>query len=185
MKKLLLVVALLMGLPMRGLSQAEPVIPRVALFGGFTRTFDQADPGSVSVGSFHFDGFDASAAVKATRWAGIVGEYGWQLSLRAGQVPQRVALMGPQFSPRAMHHRLIPFAHFLVGYVHGTSDVCNCSPLALSEGSVFATAAGGGLDIRVGGHFWFRAIQADWLHADLIPDHHITARISAGVVLRL
>jgi hypothetical protein len=146
--------------------------------------FAQADPNSYSVGSFHFDGFEASAEFKVTRWVGIVGDYGWQWSLRGGQVTQRVALVGPQFSPRALHRLLIPFAHILVGHVHGTVGYFN-SPPAVTEGSVFATALGGGLDIKLGGHFWFRAIQADWLHGDLSPDHHTSSRVSAGIVLRL
>jgi hypothetical protein len=186
LKKPLLVVTLLLDLPMGGLSQALPLVSRVALSGGFTRVFDRADPNSFSAGSFHFDGFEASAEVKLTRWAAIVGDYGWQWSLRGGQVTQRIALIGPQFSPHAIHHALIPFAHVLVGQVHGTIDYENrTAPPAVSEGSVFATAVGGGLDIKLGGHFWFRAIQAEWLHADLSPDHHTTARISAGMALRL
>jgi hypothetical protein len=186
LKKLLIVVALLLDLPRAGLSQAVPPVPRVALFGGFTRVFDRADPNSFYVGSFHFDGGQASAEVKLTRWAGIVGDYGWQWSLRDGQVTQRIALIGPQFSPHAIHHALIPLAHVLVGDVHGTIDYDNrTAPPAVSEGSVFATAVGGGLDIKLGRHFWFRAVQAEWLHADLSPDHHTTARISTGIVLRL
>jgi len=186
MKRLLLVVALLAGLPMAGLSQAVPLVPRVAVSGSFTRVFDRGDANSYSVGSFHFDGFEASGEVKVTRWVGVLGDYGWQWSLRDGQVLQRALLIGPQFSPHGVIHRgLIPFAHVLVGYVHGTIDWGGPVADDVSEGSVFATAVGGGLDIKLGGHFWFRAIQADWLHADLSPDHHTTARISAGVALRL
>jgi len=185
MKRLLLVVALLAGLPIAGLSQAAPLVPRVAVSGSFTRLFDQGDANSYSTGSFHFDGFEASGEVKVTRWTGLLADYGLQWSLRDGQVLQRVLLIGPQFSAHAIHRGLIPFAHVLVGHVHGTTDWGGPVADDVSEGSVFATAVGGGLDIKVGGHFWFRAIQADWLHADLSPDHHTTARISAGIVLRL
>lgn len=184
MKNLLLVVALLLAWPTVGLSQAGQVIPRVALFGGFTRVFDNGDPNSFSAGSFHFDGGEASAEVRVSRWAGVVGGYGLQWSNRDGQVLQRLFLIGPQFSPQAIHHGVIPFAHVLVGYVHGTFDWGGPVADGISEGSVFATAVGGGLDIKLGRGFWFRAIQADWLHADLSPDHHTTARISAGIVLR-
>jgi hypothetical protein len=181
LKNLLLVVALLLAWPTVGLSQAGQVIPRVALFGGFTRVFDKADPNSFSVGSFHFDGGEVSAEVRVSRCVGIVGGYGWQWSYRDGGVLQRLALIGPQFSPHAIHRGLIPFAHVLVGYMHGTIDWGDGEA---GEGSVFAAAVGGGLDIKMGRGFWFRAIQADWLHADLRPDHHTTARISAGIVLR-
>jgi hypothetical protein len=186
LKKLLFVAALFLGVPLAGLSQSAPTVPRVALFGGFTRVFDQADANSFSTGSFHFDGGEASAEVKFLPWAGIVGEYGVQWSLREGQDWQRIGLLGPQFSPRGVHHGFIPFAHVLVGHVDGTIDFDNrTSPPAVTEGSVFATAAGGGLDIKMGRGFWLRAIQADWLHGDLSPDHHLKARISTGFVLRL
>lgn len=187
LKNLLLVVALLLDWPTVGLSQAGQVIPRVALFGGFTSVFDKGDPKSYSVGSFNFDGGEASAEVRVSRYVGIVGGYGWHWSNRDGQVLQKLLLIGPQFSPHAIHHGLIPFAHVLFGHVHGTIDYYNPvgAPPSVTEGSVFATALGGGLDIKLGGHFWFRAIEADWLHGDLRPDHHATSRVSAGIVLRL
>ena len=123
MKRSLLVVALLAGLPVAGLSQALPLVPRVAVSGSFTRVFDQGDANSYSAGTFHFDGFEASGEVKVTRWVGVLGDYGCQWSLRDGQVLQKIALIGPQFSPDGVIHReLIPFAHVLVGYVHGTFD---------------------------------------------------------------
>jgi hypothetical protein len=181
MKNLSLVVALLLAWPTVGLSQAGQVIPRFALFGGFTRVFDQADPNSFPAGSFHFDGGEVSAEVKVSRWVGIGGGYGLQWSKQEDL--QGLALMGPQFSPHAIHHGLIPFAHVLVGFAHGITDGTNGNG---SSGVtiVSAAAVGGGLDIKMGRGFWFRAIQADWLHADLRPDRHTTARISAGIVLR-
>jgi hypothetical protein len=75
-KEPLFVLVLLLGWPTGGLSQAVPYAPRVALFSGFTRVCAQADPNSYSVGSFHFDGFEASTEFKFTRWVGIVGDYG-------------------------------------------------------------------------------------------------------------
>jgi len=181
LKNLLPVVALLLAWPTVGFSQAGEVIPRFALFGGFTRVFDQADPNSFPAGSFHFDGGEVSAEGKVSRWVGIVGGYGLQWNKQEDL--QGLALVGPQFSPHAIHHGLIPFAHVLVGFAHGITDGTNGNG---SSGVtiVSAAAVGGGLDIKMGRGFWFRAIQADWLHADLSPDHHTTARISAGIVLR-
>jgi hypothetical protein len=276
LKKLLLVVALLLAWPTVGLSQAGQVIPRVALFGGFTRVFDKADPNSFSVGSFHFDGGEASGEVRVSRWAGIVGDYGWQWSNRDGQavaqasllptgahsqsVPsvrkytvfggfttvrnrfdhgplgsigpgpafyvsgwaasierkvaprigivadfsqqygtrtggpfvgaqqenQTFALFGPQVSLRATH-RVIPFAHVLLGPSYGTTFL-----EYLSEGPStdkvfdFTTAVGGGVDIKIMGPVWIRAVQVDYLNAktDFGGDHAPQLRISAGIAFR-
>jgi hypothetical protein len=182
LKNLLLVVALLLAWPTVGLSQAGQAVPRFALLGGFTTVFDKGDPNSFSVGSFHFDGGEVSAEVKFSRCVGIVGGYGLQWNKQEEGL-QGLALMGPQFSPRAIHLGLIPFAHVLVGFAHGITDGTNGNG-SYGVTIVSAAAVGGGLDIKMGRGFWFRAIQADWLHADLRPDYHTTARISAGIVLR-
>jgi len=271
LKNLLLVVALLLPWPTVGLSQAGQVIPRVALFGGFTRAFDKADPNSFSVGSFHFDGGEASGEVRVSRWAGIVGDYGWQWSNRDGQavapasllptgahsqsVPsvrkytvfggfttvrnrfdhgplgsiglgpafyvsgweasierkvapwigivadfsqqygtrtggpfvgaqqenQTFALFGPQFSLRATH-RVIPFAHLLLGPSYGHLGDPQ-SPYKVFD---FTTAVGGGVDIKITGPVWLRAVQVDYLHTktDFNGDHATQLRISAGIAFR-
>ena len=79
-----------------------------------------------------------------------------------------------------------------MGVVHGTDSVfvvgaaCPpfCSPL-IGTGNAFATAVGGGLDVKALGPVWIRAFQVDYIHAELNPDHHTQARLSFGVVLRL
>ena len=276
MKNLLLVVALLLAWPTVGLSQAGQVIPRVALFGGFTRVFDKADPNSFSVGSFHFDGGEASAEVSVSRCVGIVGGYGWQMSNRDGQVVapaslfpidahsqsvpivgkytvfggfttvrnrfdygssgvpgfpavpgpvfylngweasierkfapwigivadvsqqlgtrsggqlgpeqenQVFVLFGPQFSLRVAHW-LIPFAHVLIGPSYGLADYL--SQNTAGTVSSFATAIGGGVDVKIFGPVWLRAAQVDYLHTsnDFGEDHSTQVRISVGIAFR-
>jgi len=66
-----------------------------------------------------------------------------------------------------------------------------CPPVGITivgttttSGNAFAAVIGGGVDIKLKGPIWLRAIQADYLHANLAPDHHNQARISTGIVFR-
>ncbi len=233
MKNLSLVVALLLAWPTVGLSQAGQVIPRVALFGGFTRVFDKVDPNSFSVGSFHFDGgqsvpivgkytvfggfttvrnrfdygppgsygpgpafyvngWEASIERKVAPWIGIVADFSQQYGSRSGgpfvgaqQEHQAFALFGPQFSLRAAH-RVIPFAHVLIGPGYWTTFLHSKSVDFTTKAFDFMTAVGGGVDIKITGPVWLRAVQVDYLHTqtDFGSDHATQLRISAGIAFR-
>jgi hypothetical protein len=80
-----------------------------------------------------------------------------------------------------------------VGVVHGTNQVnflgAPCTPITcpgplLNFGTTFATAVGGGVDFKLAGPLWVRAIQVDYLHANLSPDHHTQVRVAAGLSFR-
>ena len=234
MRKLLTMVVLLVGLPIEVLSQGGPVIPRVALFGGFTRVFDKADRNNFSVGSFHFDGgqsvpiipkytafggfttvrnrfdygssgvpgfptapgpvfhlngWEASIERKFAPWMGIVADVSQQLGTRSGgqlgpeQENQVFVLFGPQFSLRVAQW-LIPFAHVLIGPSYGLADYL--SQNTAGTVSSFATAIGGGVDVKIFGPVWLRAAQVDYLHTsnDFGKDHSTQVRISVGIAFR-
>jgi hypothetical protein len=50
----------------------------------------------------------------------------------------------------------------------------------------FTTAVGGGVDIKITGPVWLRAVQVDYLHTttDFNCDHATQMRVSAGIAFR-
>ncbi len=184
-----LVLAFVFGLP--ALLPAQ-VVPRVTLFGGYTFVRSQQNSGSGIAGSnFNLNGWDASLEGGFAPWLGIVTDVSQQYGSPFGyQEKQTTVLFGPQINIHGIH-KIMPFAHVLAGVVHGTNRftqlVPPCSPSScpgtIATGYAFATAVGGGVDIKVFGPLWIRAVQADWLHANLNPDHHTQFRLSAGIAL--
>jgi hypothetical protein len=193
MQKLLLLIFLLLGL-----APALPaqIIPRVALYGGYTLVRAQPGAGSGFNGSsFNVTGWEASLEGGVAPWLGMVADVSQQYGSPLGY-PERqtTALFGPQISIHGIP-RVIPFAHALVGVIHGTNQFNSfacpvsvsgspCPPPSIVTGNALATALGGGVDIKIVGPLWVRAIQADWLRAQLNPDHTTHLRVSAGIVLR-
>lgn len=120
-------------------------------------------------------------------------------------------LFGPEFVARN-HSTVTPFAHFLVGYstrhynvgnnVYYCNSFFNCSEGEdkLAADSGFTWASGGGIDIDALPGVSIRAIQFDFVRANLKPDRDLIPttgillrstgwqnnyRISVGVTLRL
>lgn len=159
---------------------------KVAVFGGYTYWHAARNFGS----GFGLNGWEGSAEVGGS-WLSGVADFSQQYASPSGLRENQTSLLfGPQFSVPHLPG-VVPFAHALVGVVHGTNSVvilgapCPvfCSPL-IQTGSAFATALGGGLDVKALGPVWIRAVQIDYVHAQLNPDHHTQVRLSFGVVLR-
>lgn len=178
-----LAILLLGALPLRAQSN-------VAVFGGYSYWHAGRNFGS----GFSLNGWDASAEVGGS-WLSGVADISRQYASPSGINENQYSLLfGPQFSVPHLPG-VIPFAHALVGVVHGTTGAspilippCSpvlCPPPGITTGNAFATALGGGLDIKAFGPLWIRAAQVDYVHAVLNPDHHTQVRLSFGVVLRL
>ena len=102
-----------------------------------------------------------------------------------------VVMLGPRFYlPLEKSRRIKPFADFLLGSAHvqsaspgGSSPFSNSVSLAWS--------AGGGVDVKASGHFWFRG-QAGYLHTGFTTPGNLfpqdappgRARIVVGIVYR-
>jgi hypothetical protein len=180
MRKLLLPLLLLIGFPLVGSAQ---VVPRVDVFGGYTYVhakFNNNGP------TFNLNGWDASVEGRMASWLGVVADVSQQYGTPSGiQEKQTTALFGPQISAPGIP-RVIPFAHALFGVAHGTNQaIPSGSSFSILTGNAFATAVGGGVDIKILGPLWVRPIQADWLHSNLNPDHRTDVRLAAGIVIRL
>jgi hypothetical protein len=173
-------------------------VPKYTVFGGFTSVrnrFDYGPPGSLAPGpAFYVSGWEASIERQVAPWIGIVADFSQQYGTASGgpfvgsqQENQTFALFGPQFSVRATH-RVIPFAYVLFGPSYGTVfEEYQNGPIP-STGKVydFTTAVGGGIDIKIKGSVWLRAVQVDYLHTtnDFNGDHATQMRISAGIAFR-
>jgi hypothetical protein len=176
MRRWLLLALLILGLPLDSPAQ---IIPHVAVFGGYTYVHAKYDYDS-GLGGFSLNGWDGSLEVKPLPLVGLVADvsrqYGSPNGIRENQTS---VLVGPQLSVPGFK-RVIPYAHVMAGVVHGTNNGIQ----SVITGNAFATAVGGGVDIKLAGPLWFRAVQADWLHANLSPDHHTQMRLATGLVVR-
>jgi hypothetical protein len=169
---------------------AAQIIPHVAIFGGYTYVHASRNGAT----GFSLNGWDGSLEVKPASWLGFVGDVSRQYASPNGiRENQTSILFGPQISVPGIP-RVIPFAHAMAGVVHGTNRALAlgipcpstgpCYNYSIATGTALATAVGGGVDIKLTGPVWIRAIQADWLHGNLSPDHHTQARLSTGIVIR-
>lgn len=174
---------LILGLPVISAAQ---VVPRITLFGGYTFVRAQTDSGTGIAGTnFNLNGWDASIEGGLAPWLGMVADVSQQYGSPFGyQEKQTTLLFGPQINIHGIPH-VMPFAHALVGAVHGTDSVSVPGfPLAsIATGNAFATALGGGFDLKIFGPLWIRPVQVDWLHGNLSPDHHTQFRLASGISL--
>ena len=194
MRRWLLLALLMLGLP---LDSSAQIIPHVAVFGGYTYVharFDNNINGPYQKTGLSLNGWDGSLEVKPLPLVGLVADVSRQYASPGGfRENQTSFLVGPQVSVPGFK-RVIPYIHAMAGVIHGTNNIelvacvqvvgVSCPPPRLSTGNAFATAVGGGVYIKLTGPLWFRAVQADWLHAHLSPDHHTQMRLATGLVVR-
>ncbi len=138
--------------------------PKGELFGGYQFTHLNPD--------INANGWNASITGNVNRWFGVTGDFSGAYK-NGGKF--HTAMAGPVFSLRKSDI-VTPFAHVLVGAAW------------VSDGgteTAFATAIGGGLDVKVNEHVAVRLVQADWLllHSGGVTDRK-NARVSAGIVFR-
>lgn len=98
-------------------------------------------------------------------------------------------LFGPRFNIR--RSRYTPYVQFLFGGTNGWYSVPAASSFAPTSQNGFATAAGGGLDIKVSAHIAIKPIQLEYVTSQL-PSFVANARgiqndlrYSAGIVLQV
>jgi len=192
------VLALASLFPSCARSQSVPAVPNYTVFGGFTAVrnrFVYGPPGATAPGPvFYVNGWEASIERKIGLWIGIVADFSQQYGNASGgpfwvgpqQENQSFALFGPQFSLRASR-RVVPFANVLLGPSYGTAfeEYYSEGP-STSKALDFTTAVGGGVDLKIAGPIWIRAVQMDYLHTknDFNGDHATQLRVSAGVSFR-
>jgi hypothetical protein len=204
-RKALWIVGLALGVAVAASAQNAP---RAEVFGGYSymwvrgyaNTASLLDPNaassqqsSVAFPSFGSNGWIGSVNISATRWLGVVAEvsglYATPTKTIAG-IPVTVGmrehhyLFGPRFSLR--RGRWTPFAHALFGMAHTSLLIGGPGlsvPVSVVE-TTFATAVGGGVDVRAYRSVAVRLVQADWLTTRFVGSHQNNIRLSAGLVFR-
>jgi hypothetical protein len=137
----------------------------------------------------NFNGYEFSATYKVIPWLGATadfsGNYGSVAGTSRGHL--QTFLFGPELS---LPGKVSPFVHALFGVAHesigaGTSPNGG-NPVVISpaSGNAFATAIGGGIDLRVAPFLSVRPIQLDYLATRFGSATQNQPRVSAGVVLR-
>ncbi len=114
--------------------------------------------------------------------AGKISQKGYDLTLSTFTA-------GLRYRPGFTSGPLVPFAQVLAGGAHaGGTLVAGNTPAATDSSVVFASNAGGGLELRrhPGSHFTLRLVEADYLITlfhNGQNDHQNMLRLSTGIVI--
>src|SRR6185312_16139628 len=148
-------------------SASEEITPKVELFVGYSYIRFNVKT-LIDKENFDLHGGTASIAGNVNRWLGLVADFGgYEVSgLPHGTSAKAYTyLFGPKFSHRGA--RWTPFAQFLFGVARLTSDVSTPVPGFFSASTfhenAFATALGGGLDLKLTKHVAWRVVQGEYL----------------------
>lgn len=128
-------------------------------------------------------GWEFSGAYKLVPFLSANVDFGEQYGkVNGGKVRLKTILFGPQLSLPAP---LSPFVHAEFGFAHQSVGAFTNTPFS-SPGTdtSFATALGGGLDLKAVPLLALRLIQIDYLRTSLYGRTQNEPRISAGIVLR-
>ena len=140
-------------------------------FGGYSYTRFDTSPATTSSPSFN--GFELSGQYRFTNWLGAVADFGASVGTLGIPPSMLTYLFGPEASFPA---RVSPFAHVLIGAAHfGAGNGSDTS---------FATALGGGIDLRLAHGIYWRTIQGDYLPTRFNGGTQNNLRISTGLVVR-
>jgi len=125
-----------------------------------------------------------------TKMIGLVGDFGGYANTRTGINDKALTyLFGPRFNWR--HSRLNPYVQFLFGGAYAWAGPTGNS----NTQNAFATAAGGGLDIKWTNHIAIKPIQVEYVATQFdstrlggstrsFGDHQNDIRYSGGVVFQ-
>ena len=179
---------LLFAVPSRGQS--------IELFGGYSFvrapvTFTQSAgaciitgcPATTTQQTLNLNGWEAGGAYKVFGPLALAADFsGTSSSFNGANTHLQTYLAGPQLR---FPGPISPFAHFLVGAAHesigtGAGGLITTGPTQ----NAFATAIGGGLDLKVLPFISLRPIRFDYLLTHFNSQTQNQPRISAGIVLR-
>lgn len=184
MRKLFFIAALLLALPL--VARAQDDAPKAEIFGGYSYLRFNADAFDDGL---DLHGWNASAAVNFTKYAGIVADFSGHyndFSVVGGRVDLSgyLFLVGPRFTYRK-HKVLEPFAHVLLGAARAHAKLRSGTTSIRDNDSAFALAIGGGLDAKVHKNVAIRLFQTDYVLTRFDDESQHNFRLSTGLVLRL
>lgn len=179
-------IALLLSLSLLLGFSAAAQDSKADVYVGYQYTRQMYTPGT----SFNMNGGVGQIAVYPTSWLGIVGEIsGSAVGNIHGFTGSGGTLYSYMAGPRLAfrHGPFQPYVQGLFGL--GQLDSTLQARLGSTSSTAFATAIGGGLDVKLGRHLAVRAIQGDYfltrftnpLNARFSQNNF---RLSTGLVLR-
>lgn len=147
-------------------AEAQEKAPMVEVFGGFSYLHAEKIVAPI-VGTGVFTapsnaGWEAGVNGNFTRWFGLTADFSGHYSNFSTDNTYNFFLFGPTFSHR--RPKITAYAHALFGTSRLESEV-RFSGVFVARGSDTgaATAVGGGIDYKLGSHWAFRVVQADYL----------------------
>jgi opacity protein-like surface antigen len=190
MKKLVLIVVFLLGFSMMATAQDTPLIE---VFGGYSFAhIDTATAFAVpETDRFHLsmNGWDASIAINANKWAGFVVDFGglygspWEVEIDDVSIHAHSIMIGPRISVR--QGKITPFFQALIGYAHVTAEELTVNVYSANN---LAIALGGGVDINVNDRIAIRPAQLEYFtirSGESTGNFSDNLRYSAGIVFKL
>jgi len=129
--------------------------------------------------SFRLNGGNATLTENVNSWFGGRFELNAFRGAEAGvNVNAYTLTYGPVFSYRRMG-RVVPYAHFQIGAIHGSQGYLGISQDAFK----FAVAGGGGIDMSINRKIAVR-LQADYLLTRFLEVNQNNLQTSVGLVYR-
>jgi hypothetical protein len=169
----------------------------IELFGGYSFvrpsvTYTQTPQGTcvitgclitTTTQTLNFNGWEVGGAYKVLGPVGLAADFSdTSGSFHGADTHLKTYLFGPQVR---FPGPISPFAHFLVGGAHeSTSSAVGVVTTSSPTQNAFATALGGGLDLKLLPLLSVRPIQIDYLLTHFNSNTQNQFRYSAGVVIR-
>jgi len=169
----------------------------IELFGGYSFvrpsvTYTQIPQGTcvitgcvitTTTQTLNFNGWEVGGAYKVLGPVALAADFSdTSGSFHGADTHLKTYLFGPQVR---FPGPISPFAHFLVGGSHeSTSSAVGVVTTSSPTQNAFATAVGGGLDLKVLPLLSVRPIQVDYLLTHFNSDTQNQFRYSAGIVVR-
>ena len=150
----------------------------------FTQTILCPVPGcptGTNTQNLNLNGWEVGGAFKILGPLALAADFGrTSASFQGANTHLQTYLAGPQLR---FPGRISPFAHFLVGAAHESIDTSAGSLTFGPTQSAFATAIGGGIDLKVLPLLAIRPIQVDYLLTHFNSSTQNQPRVSAGIVV--
>ncbi len=172
---------------------AQETAPTPVAEVGLTYSFARVNPGG-TVPSFNANGGSGYIQYNLNKVVGLVGDLGaYHNGSVSGLAPSNTTfsyLFGPRFNWRMS--RMTPYVQTLVGGARLSSsfDPSLPAPAVGKSQNGFASALGGGVDVRLTDHIWVKPIQLEYFMAQVPASagnlNHVqnNLRYSAGLTFR-
>jgi len=157
--------------------------PRVEVFGGYSYLRVDSSLSMSGTTALNANGWDASVTGNFNRFLGMTAEFNGEYESQNFEGVNttehfRNMLFGPTVSYRTK--KFTPFVHALFGVSHLAT-----STMGVSTGdNAFATAIGGGVDLKITRMLALRVAQVDYVGTRFDSDSQNHFRVASGLVVR-